>query len=38
MAQNGLPKAYSGTLLSGIWDNCDILPEEETAMQGIALG
>lgn len=34
MEENGLPKAYSETLKSGIWDNCEILPDEETAAQG----
>lgn len=29
-----LPEQYSKTLESGIWDNCDILPEEETQLQG----
>ncbi len=32
-----LPEAYAKTLSSGIWDNCDILPEEETAEQGLPL-
>jgi len=34
MEQNQLPCAYSDTLRSGLWDNCDILPEAETAQQG----
>ncbi len=34
MEAEGLPRAYSETLVSGIWDNCDILPEAETAQQG----
>lgn len=34
MVANCLPKEYAQTLKTGIWDNCDILPEEETAMQG----
>lgn len=37
MQENPLPSSYAKTLLDGIWDNCDILPEEETTMQGIAL-
>lgn len=37
MEQNSLPRAYSQTLLSGIWDNCDILPEVETAQQGLPI-
>jgi len=32
-----LPSQYAKTLLSGIWDNCEILPEEETAAQGKAI-
>ncbi len=35
MEENQLPRAYSDTLRSGIWDNCDILPEAETAQQGL---
>lgn len=34
MHEKGLPKTYAQTLLNGIWDNCEILPEEETAKQG----
>ena len=34
MIDNNLPPAYADTLLSGIWDNCDVLPEWETAQQG----
>jgi predicted phosphodiesterase len=34
MKQNGLPPTYANTLSTGIWDNCEILPEEETAQQG----
>jgi len=34
MIDNNLPPAYTDTLLSGIWDNCDVLPEWETAQQG----
>ncbi len=32
-----LPCAYADTLSSGLWDNCDILPAEETARQGLRL-
>lgn len=32
-----LPKAYAQTLLTGIWDNCDILPPKETSLQGIRI-
>lgn len=34
MLENGLPATYANTLLTGIWDNCEILPPEETAQQG----
>ncbi|MFD1551690.1 metallophosphoesterase [Putridiphycobacter roseus] len=34
MLENGLPTPYAKTLHTGIWDNCEILPEEETALQG----
>ncbi len=34
MGKEGLPASYAETLLTGIWDNCDILPEVETARQG----
>lgn len=34
MKKNGLPQSYADTLVTGIWDNCEILPEEETAQQG----
>jgi hypothetical protein len=34
MEAEQLPKAYSDTLTSGIWDNCDILPLTETMQQG----
>ena len=37
MTANALPSAYAETLLTGIWDNCDILPDEETEAQGCAL-
>lgn len=33
----GLPKAYAQTLRDGYWDNCEILPAEETGAQGQAL-
>lgn len=35
MQANELPDAYAKTLLTGIWDNCEILPEEEKALQGV---
>lgn len=34
MRENHLPATYANTLETGIWDNCEILPVEETAMQG----
>lgn len=37
MTQYNLPEAYRKTILSGVWDNCEILPKEETAKQGQAL-
>lgn len=37
MLEKGLPDAYANTLLTGIWDNCEILPEAEKRMQGVAL-
>jgi predicted phosphodiesterase len=37
MLENGLPFSYADTLLTGIWDNSDILPEFETSQQGISL-
>lgn len=37
MNANKLPSEYAHTLVTGIWDNCEILPEEETAIQGIRL-
>jgi len=32
--ENDLIKSYAETLESGIWDNCEILPELETSQQG----
>lgn len=34
MEEANLPNEYSLTLKTGIWDNCDILPEMETNNQG----
>ena len=34
MLENGLPDTYANTLKTGIWDNCEILPEAETKLQG----
>ena len=37
MMREELPAEYAQTLSSGLWDNCDILPDAETAEQGQAL-
>ena len=37
MLEKHLPDAYAKTLLTGIWDNCEILPEIEKERQGVAL-
>jgi predicted phosphodiesterase len=37
MRQNQLPEAYAKTLETGIWDNCEILPEAETNLQGVPI-
>lgn len=34
MTENCLPPQYAQTLLTGLWDNCEILPLEETKTQG----
>ena len=34
MRENNLPLSYATTLLTGVWDNCEILPAVETAQQG----
>lgn len=34
MIENKLPEQYARTLLNGIWDNCEILPDTETEAQG----
>jgi len=34
MEANHLPPEYVKTISTGIWDNCEILPEVETAAQG----
>jgi predicted phosphodiesterase len=34
MQKNHLPAQYAQTLKTGLWDNCEILPEKETAAQG----
>jgi len=37
MKINNLPLPYAQTLLDGLWDNCEILPVEETKAQGIMI-
>ncbi len=37
MEAAGLPMPYAETLRTGIWDNCEILPDAETRRQGIQL-
>ncbi len=37
MLENELPATYAQTLLTGIWDNCEILPEAEKALQGVEM-
>ena len=37
MLAKQLPEAYAKTLITGVWDNCEILPETETKNQGKAL-
>jgi hypothetical protein len=34
MQVNHLPDSYAQTLLTGLWDNCEILPDAEKAIQG----
>ena len=38
MLANHLPEQYALTLSTGVWDNCEILPDCETKMQGVPLG
>ncbi len=37
MINKPLPQIYRQTLLTGLWDNCEILPAKETKMQGISI-
>lgn len=37
MEENALPNEYAHTLRTGLWDNCEILPETETALQGLPI-
>lgn len=34
MREKYLPEEYAKTLETGLWDNCEILPDTETALQG----
>lgn len=34
MKNKPLPKTYQQTLITGIWDNCEILPQTEASLQG----
>ncbi|MEM9141773.1 MAG: metallophosphoesterase family protein [Bacteroidota bacterium] len=37
MIDRALPKAYAHTLVSGLWDNMEILPAPERRLQGVAI-
>ncbi len=37
MIRNGLPGAYAQTIVHGLWDNMEILPEEEKKLRGVNL-
>ncbi len=37
MTEKGLPLPYAKTLQTGLWDNCEILPKEETDHQGVKI-
>ena len=37
MLKSNLPEAYAKTLLTGIWDNTEILPETEANQQGLEI-
>ena len=37
MIECNLPKEYAKTIIDGIWDNCEILPDEETKKQGVPI-
>lgn len=34
MNKHNLPQQYAKTIIDGVWDNCEILPDIETAAQG----
>ena len=37
MLKNFLPEEYARTIITGIWDNTEILPERETGLQGFGI-
>lgn len=37
MRENHLPEGYAKTLSTGLWDNMEILPEQERSLQGKAI-
>ncbi len=37
MREKHLPEAYALTLETGLWDNCEILPPQETEVQGVRI-
>ena len=37
MRAEGLPEGYARAMETGLWPNCDILPDAETAARGSAL-
>ena len=37
MKKNNLPEEYAQTLVTGIWDNMEILPEQERELQGFRI-
>ncbi len=37
MRSEGLPEEYAEALVTGLWDNCEILPDRETAARGVPL-
>lgn len=37
MTKNQLPPEYAKTLIDGLWDNCEVLPDAETSERGIRI-
>lgn len=37
MLEKKLPATYAETLVTGVWDNCEILPDAESALQGVEI-